>query len=88
MDAFYRAVLTAVGTAIVLGPISVPGLLSRHPVLTIYVSTLAFSMFCAVFTKTSREQVFAATGGYCGLQLMVMLLFPLREMNLRRGLSP
>ncbi|CAD6583884.1 MAG: hypothetical protein ASARMPRED_001538 [Alectoria sarmentosa] len=75
-DAFYRAILTVIGTAIVLGPISYPSLLSRNPILTIYASTLGFSIFCAVFTKASRDQVFAATGGYCALQVMVMLLGP------------
>lgn len=76
MDAFYRTILTAVGTALVLGPISVPCLLSRHPILTVYASTLVFSIFCAVFTKASRDQVFMATGGYCALQVMVSLLGP------------
>ncbi|CAF9906334.1 MAG: hypothetical protein ALECFALPRED_002202 [Alectoria fallacina] len=75
-DAFYRAILTVIGTAIVLGPISYPSLLSRNPILTIYASTLGFSIFCAVFTKASRDQVFAATGGYCALQVIVMLLGP------------
>lgn len=62
------------GTAIVLGPISAPSFFSRNPILTIYVSTLGFSIFCAVFTKASRDQVFVATGAYCALQVMVMLL--------------
>ncbi|KAF6237557.1 hypothetical protein HO173_004447 [Letharia columbiana] len=79
MDAFYRATLTVIGTGIVLGPISVPKLLSRNPMLTIYASTQGFSMFCAVFTKTKRDQVFAATGGYCALQVMAMLLGPLMK---------
>lgn len=74
IDALYRTILTLAGTAIVLGPISVAGLLSRNLVLTIYTSTLGFSIFCAVFTKASRGQVFAATGGYCALQVIVMLL--------------
>lgn len=75
-DAFYRAILTVIGTAIVLGPISCPSLLSWNPILIIYASTLGFSIFCAVFTKASRDQVFGATGGYCALQVMVMLLGP------------
>ena len=79
MDAFYRATLTVIGTGVVLGPISVPKLLSRNPMLTIYASTQGFSMVCAVFTKTKRDQVFAATGGYCALQVMAMLLGPLMK---------
>lgn len=74
IDAIYRAILTMVGTAIVLGPISAPSLLSRNPILTIYASTIGFSIFCAIFTKASRDPVFVATGGYCALQVMVMLL--------------
>lgn len=76
MDAFYRAILMIVGTAIVLGPMAVPSLLSRNPILMICAFTLSFSMFCATLTKASRDQVFAATGGYCALQTMVVLLGP------------
>ena len=76
MDAFYRAMIAVVGAAIVLGPISIPSLLARSPILTIYASTLGFPIFCAIFTNASRDQVFAATGGYCALQMIVMLLGP------------
>ena len=74
-DAFYRSMLTDFGTAIVLGPMSVPSLRSWNPMLTIYASIPGFSIFCAIFTKALRDELFAATGGYCALQ-MVMILGP------------
>lgn len=76
IDAFYRAIIGVVGAAIVLGPVSIPSLLARSPVLTIFASTLGFSMFCTTFTNASKDQVFAAAGGYCALQTIVMLLGP------------
>ncbi len=41
--------------------------------LIIYASTLGFSIFCAIFTKASRDQVFAAMGAYCALQMVMSL---------------
>ena len=82
-DILLRIVITVIAAIILLVPVFVLFRLqptsreeferkSNYQILTIFVSTLAFSASCSIFTKARRQEVFTATAAYSAV-LVVFL---------------